>query len=147
MLKHIKIILFVLILLTGRAFAADIPVRITPAEIVSTHNSSKLSEGDYLKFKVKEDAGFLKKGDILTGSVTSIKENGFSVEEAQILIENFKYKNTPLKGYVFIKGNEYKELNDFLDRTLFIALFFNLYRGGEIKVKPGEAEYILYLEN
>ncbi len=144
--KKIFIIAIALLSFTGISYASDIPVKVTPNSIITTASrKSSIMEGDSVDFRVLEDAGYLKKGDIITGLVTNIEDNGFNGKAAEILIENFQFKNKKLKGYVYLKGSSHKKLAEFTEYNLSEAPSF--IRGGEVIARPDECDFILYLEN
>lgn len=146
MLKKISIIAMTLLTFTGISYASDIPVKVTPNSIITTASrKSSIMEGDSVDFRVLEDAGYLKKGDIITGLVTNIEDNGFNGKAAEILIENFQFKNKKLKGYIYLKGSSHKKLAEFTEYNLSEAPSF--IRGGEVIARPDECDFILYLEN
>lgn len=146
MLKKISIIAMTLLTFTGISYASDIPVKVTPNSIITTASrKSSIMEGDFVDFRVLEDAGYLKKGDIITGLVTNIEDNGFNGKAAEILIENFQFKNKKLKGYIYLKGSSHKKLAEFTEYNLSEAPSF--IRGGEVIARPDECDFILYLEN
>lgn len=131
--------------LTGCVFAEEIPFKVTPAQVITTSKKSALNEGDTIKFKVTEPAGYLKKGDIITGVVTSIEQNGFAGAEAKVLIEDFKFENKNIGGFISLLGNQHGGLKEFAN--LLFYMFTKYVRGGEVIVNPEECDYILYLEN
>lgn len=143
-----KIIISTIILLSfaNTTFAKDILIKVTPEKTISTSKKFSLQEGDYVNFKVIEDTSLLKKGELVTGLVTSIEDNGFSGKEAQVLIENFKYNNKPLKGEIYLHGSVHKKMNEFVDRTFNDLAVFMFIRGGEVIAKPDEQYFILYAE-
>ncbi len=144
--KKIFIIAMTLLIFTGISYASDIPVKVTPNSIITTASrKSSIMEGDSVDFRVLEDAGYLKKGDIINGLVTNIEDNGFNGKAAEILIENFHYKNKKLKGYIYLKGSSHKKLAEFTEYNLSEAPSF--IRGGEVIARPDECDFILYLEN
>ncbi len=146
MIKKIFIIAMISLALAGISYASDIPVKVTPDTIITTASrKSSVMEGDSADFRVLEDAGYLKKGDIVTGLVTKIEDNGFNGKSAEVLIENFRYQNKKLKGYIYLKGSSHKKLAEFTEYNLSEAPAF--IRGGEVIARPDECDFILYLEN
>lgn len=123
------------------AFAQNLTIKVTPAELITTTRKNSLSEGDYVNFKVVEGAGHFQKDSIVTGIVTSIDDNGFAGKEAQVLIENFKCGDEPLYGEIYLHGNVHQKLNEFVDNSF--SSFPIFMRGGEVIAKPGEQEFLL----
>lgn len=144
----IKIIILLIIFLSfaNTTLAKDIIINVTPEKTISTSKKYSLQEGDYVNFKVIEDTTLLKKGELITGVVSSIEDNGFSGKEAQVLIENFKYNDEPIKGEIYLHGSVHRKMNEFVDRTFNDFFIFMFIRGGEVIVKPDEQYFILYAE-
>ena len=144
--KKIFIIAMTLLTFTGISYAGDIPVKVTPNSVITTASKKgSVSEGDYVNFRVIEDTGYLKKDDLITGMVTKIEDNGFNGKSAEVLIENFHFKNKKIKGYIYLKGSSHKKLAEFTEYNLSEAPSF--IRGGEVIARPDECDFILYLEN
>jgi len=143
-----RIILLVAFLLTiNCAYSKEIPIKIRPEHKITTSNVNIL-EGDSADFIISEDVFvnskvFIKKGQKVTGVITSIENNDYFVKPATIYIENFKTintSNTPikLKGIVYKTGSEHPKFTE-----LFI---FDLLRGGEVQIKPEKDEFIMHIE-
>ena len=87
----IKQLIIICVLFTGlSSFAEEVPVTITPLEKISTADKN-LHEGDTVEFKDT------KTGEIITGIIKELTPNGFAGEQAALLINNFKYKNSSKK--------------------------------------------------
>ena len=104
-----KILLLMLLLIGGSAFASEqIPIRIVPAERISTvHDEIQL--GDDIMFKVQNDVYrndkliFAKDTPVL-GTVDKIEDNGWANDNAEIQLETFKVRNSK-NEIVTIKSN------------------------------------------
>lgn len=129
--------------------AKEIAVNVTPAVKLTTANM-KLMPGDKAEFLVTEDVKinpvtYLKKGDKVTGIVTSREENGFLGQDASICIENLYITNSSgkrvkLKGIVYKKGRSHDVINGFLEPFIVII------RGGEVQLEPNKDIFTVYTE-
>lgn len=129
------------LLLTGLScIAEEIPVTITPLEKISTADKN-LHEGDTVEFKD------IKTGEIITGIIKELIPNGFAGEQAALLINNFKYKNSSkkLNGEVFIKGGEHKKYQDMAEAGF--APVIGIIRGGEVILKPNKSEITVFFSD
>ena len=142
-----KILLLMLLLIGGSAFASEqIPIRIVPAERISTvHDEIQL--GDDIMFKVQNDVYrndkliFAKDTPVL-GTVDKIEDNGWANDNAEIQLETFKVRNSKneivtIKSNVKIDGFELLKT-----KQKRFAQFFNyigvIFRGKEIDIKYPE---------
>ena len=139
-MRNFSILLICLIFTVGVVTAKEIVVEITPVSEITTCRD-EIQEGDYVKFKVVKDACPLKKGDIVTGMITSIEDNGPFGKAASILIENLMVGNIKLKGNVYADGEpkKYKDLYENCSRGV-------LSRGHEVHIKPDRDVFIIYME-
>ena len=152
-----KILLLMLLLIGGSAFASEqIPIRIVPAERISTvHDEIQL--GDNIMFKTKDDVYYnnkliFAKDTPVFGIVDKIEDNGWAHDNAEILLEKFKLKNTKqevvtINSQVKINGFELLKI-----KQKRFAQFFNyigvVFRGKEIDVRyPDETpEFTIWYE-
>lgn len=137
----IKQLIIICVLFTGlSSFAEEVPVTITPLEKISTADKN-LHEGDTVEFKDT------KTGEIITGIIKELTPNGFAGEQAALLINNFKYKNSSkkLNGEVFVKGGEHKKYQDMAD--IGIAPVIGIIRGGEVILKPNKSEITVFFSD
>ena len=145
MLKKILLLMFLLV--GCSVFASEqIPVRIVPAESISTvHDEIQL--GDNIMFKIQKDVYhndklvFSKDTPVL-GTVDKIEDNGWANDNAEILLERFKLRNSKneivtIKSNVKIDGFELLKT-----KQKRFAQFFNyigvIFRGKEIDIKYPE---------
>ncbi len=141
----IKKILILMLLIVGSSVLASeqIPVRIVPAEPISTvHDEVQL--GDNIMFKVQNDVFFndkliFAKDALVFGTVDKIEDNGWANDNAEIRLEKFKLRNVKneivtIKSSVKIDGFELLKTKE--NR---FAQFFNyigvIFRGKEIDIK------------
>ncbi len=137
----IKRLILTSILLTGlSSIAEEVPVTITPVEKISTANKN-LHEGDYVDFKD------VKSGEIVTGLIKELNPNGFAGEQASILINNFQYKQSGkrLNGEIYVKGGEHAKYQELANNGIAPATY--LIRGGEVILKPGKTELVVFFSN
>ena len=141
----IKKILILMLLIVGSSVLASeqIPVRIVPAEPISTvHDEVQL--GDNIMFQVQNDVYFsdkliFAKDALVFGTVDKIEDNGWANDNAEIRLEKFKLRNVKneivtIKSSVKIDGFELLKTKE--NR---FAQFFNyigvIFRGKEIDIK------------
>ncbi len=138
----IKKLILICILMAGiSSVAEEIPVTITPVQKISTADKT-LMEGDTLEFRD------INTDEIITGVVKELTPNGFAGEQAALLIDNFKYKNSDkiLNGNVYIKGSEHKKHQEFANNTSFGATSAFI-RGGEVTLKPEKTKLIVFFND
>ena len=140
-----KKILILMLLIVGSSVLASeqIPVRIVPAEPISTvHDEVQL--GDNIMFKVQNDVYIndkliFTKDALVFGTVDKIEDNGWANDNAEIRVEKFKLRNAKneivtIKSSVKIDGFELLKTKE--NR---FAQFFNyigvVFRGKEIDIK------------
>ena len=140
-----KKILILMLLIVGSSVLASeqIPVRIVPAEPISTvHDEVQL--GDNIMFKVQNDVYLndkliFTKDALVFGTVDKIEDNGWANDNAEIRVEKFKLRNAKneivtIKSSVKIDGFELLKTKE--NR---LAQFFNyigvIFRGKEIDIK------------
>lgn len=149
MLKNIfTVCLFISTLQIAKA--NEIPVNIKPAAKITTSNVN-LQEGDGVNFIVEDDVYvnsklYLKKNKPVSGTITSIDENGYLYKPATLYIDNFVTENadekpTKLKGIIYKKGNDHAII------TQFIPLPLIWLRGGEVQIKPKKDVFTLVLDD
>ena len=147
-MKRFCLILIIFGLLSQASYAKDLEVQIKPISKITTSNVS-LKEGDNVDFFVANDVYlnsklYLKSGEKVEGTITSLKNNSFSCEDASLYIENFVAndidgKRTKLKGIIYKKGNDHWMI------TQFIPIFYVFIRGGEVQIEPSKDTFTLYL--
>lgn len=140
-----KKILILMLLIVGSSVLASeqIPLRIVPAEPISTvHDEVQL--GDNIMFKVQNDVYLndkliFTKDALVFGTVDKIEDNGWANDNAEIRVEKFKLRNAKneivtIKSSVKIDGFELLKTKE--NR---FAQFFNyigvIFRGKEIDIK------------
>ncbi len=139
-----KILILMLLIVGSSVFASEqIPVRIVPAEPISTvHDEVQL--GDNIMFKVQNDVYLndkliFTKDALVFGAVDKIEDNGWANDNAEIRVEKFKLRNAKneivtIKSSVKIDGFELLKTKE--NR---LAQFFNyigvIFRGKEIDIK------------
>ena len=139
-----KILLLMLLLIGSSAFASEqIPIRIVPAERISTvHDEIQL--GDNIMFKIQKDVYhndklIFAKDTLVLGTVDKVEDNGWANDNAEIQLETFKVRNSKneiitIKSNVKIDGFELLKT-----KQKRFAQFFNyigvIVRGKEIDIK------------
>lgn len=136
MLKKLFILIAILTLNINNVFAGEILLKVSPVEIFTTCKEN-VFEGGTVKFKVVEDNGYIKKDEILTGTILKYKPNGFNGEQANIEIGNFKKENgSRINGSLYFSGNMHQTYQEYVNGLSSDFLALPLIRGGEIKIKP-----------
>ena len=151
-MKKIIFILCLLIFSTQTAFAEKIPVKITPIQIISTHND-EIEVGDWIKFKVLNDVYcndniYINKDTVVTGIVDSVHENGIIADNAEIVFKKFLLRNAKNDlitiNYTLILNRDNVVCYSLGDKLAkYIGVIF---KGNEIKVKPEATTYNLFLD-
>lgn len=149
MIKRLLLVLILLLSISGFTCAKDIPVKIETLSKISTSNIN-MHEGDNINFVIANDVYvgsklYLKKGEEVTGVITSLVDNGFTCQEASIYAEQFRVKNIngetiKLKGIIYHKGRNHWMLTQFLPGVSV------LIRGGEAQIIPEKDSFTLYLD-
>lgn len=148
-MKKFFCLLICLICILQAALAEEVAVKISPAVKLTTADINFMP-GDKVNFFVTEDVKlnsttYLKKGDKVSGVVTSREENGFLGQVATMYIENLYAINSDgkrlkLKGIVYKKGTCHDVVNGFLEP------FIVLIRGGEVQMEPNKDVFTVYTE-
>lgn len=148
MLKKISLLVFFLFL-NQSVIAKDIPVKIIPANKITT-STANIQEGDSVNFLTADDifinsSVYIKKGTPVKGTITSIEDNDYLYVPATLYAENFVTKNVDGK-LVKLSGIVYKAGNNHWELTQFIPIPFVYLRGGEVQIKPKKDTFILLLK-
>ncbi len=146
--KKIALLLAVFLIFTQRTLAVEYLVKVKPTNKITTSDAN-LKAGDVVEFATMEEVSTLhfqfKKGQKVTGVITSLEPNDFGAQPAKIFIESFKTKDSnnnntfKLKGVVYKKGKDY---HSFTDNIMFYPL-----KGGEVKITPEKDTFRLYVED
>lgn len=151
-MKKIILILCILVFSAQIANAEKLPIKITPAQVISTHHN-EIEVGDWIKFKVVNDVYYnekiyINKDTVVTGVVDSIHDNGIIADNAEIVFKQFSLRNVNNK---LIKINYTLTLNR--DNADCYGLGYKIkkyigfvFKGNEIYVKPETTTYNLFLE-
>ena len=138
----IKKLILIVMLMTGiSSIAEEIPVVITPLQKISTADKT-LMEGDTLEFID------INTNEIITGIVKELTPNGFEGQQAALLIDNFKYKNSDkfLNGNIYVKGGEHKKHQEFANNVSFGTTTIFI-RGGEVILKPDKTKLVVFFSD
>lgn len=149
-----KNILFILLffMLTIPVFAEKIPVKIAPAQIIST-NHDEVEVGDWIKFEAMNDVYvggnlFIKKHSPIYGFVDFIHPNGWANDKAEICINKFYLKDTNNKKYEI---NSHLKIETVLgskplSKDLFNYYVLGTFRGSEIYIEPNTKIFNIFIE-
>lgn len=144
-MKNFLLILTMILLGTNAVFAEKIPLKITPAQDISTAYD-EVEVFDPIKFKVIKDVYYknkvlIAKDTFVIGIVDFVSENGWMCDNAQLQFKNFKTKDTNnniinLESPITLDG--FKLIETKANRK---AQFFNyigvVVRGKEVDIKNG----------
>jgi len=155
-----KSLLLILVLLCSfqTAFAEKIPIRITPAQIIST-KQDEIEMGDWVSFDVVNnvyvnDKLYISKGTPIYGFVDFFHPNGWAADSADIKFKTFKTLDT--KGNkitidypLTINGNSKKanDIKQYLSWQYAISGLLILVRGSEIYIEPDKELFNLFIEH
>lgn len=151
-MKKVVLILCLLVFSAQIANAEKLPVKITPAQVISTHHD-ETEVGDWIKFKVVNDIYYneklyINKDTIVTGIVDSVHDNGIVADNAEIIFKTFMLRDVNNK---LIKINYTLTLNR--DNAVCYGLGYKIkkyivfvFKGNEIYLKPETATYNIFLE-
>lgn len=152
MIKKIIFLSLLIFLFSQSAFAAKIPMKISPIQLISTEHD-EVEIGDWVKFTVVNDIYvdnklYIPKNSYLFGIVDFIHPNGWMGDSAQITFKEFYTKDT-LNNKVTIYSplvidGMIKEINDY--KQFLKALGSCLTRGREIYIEPDEKVYNIFIE-
>jgi len=150
MLKKIFVTFFIFLCFNNSVFSKEIPVKVVPDSEITTSNGN-LQEGDNINLVTAEDIYvdsklYIKKGENVSGVITSLVNNDFTCQSASIYAEQFKVKNVDGKT-IKLNGIVYKNGRNHSYITQFMPDFFQLIRGGEAKIVPQKDSFTLYLED
>lgn len=135
-----------------------IPIKLNITETISTKKGD-ISDGQEIKFKVKENVFynnqlFIKKGTIVTAKVETTIERGMNGLPATIIIDNFTIKNIPqekLKCTIIYKGHNRAyyvfPIKWVLTPTIIGGYLANFLLGGHAILKPKKTITIYYYPN
>jgi len=128
-----------------KANADEVSLTVTPVKLISSATRQDIHEGDEFEFKIVEDSGQFKKGDILTGTIMMYDPNGFQGKSAKATIGNFRTSTgKSIKGEIYVSGNEHAMFQE--SSNLVFSSLFMYVRGGEIIVKPDKDTLTFFTE-
>lgn len=151
-MKKLFLILCLLIFSAQVANAEKLPIKITPAQVIST-NHDEIEVGDWIKFKVVNDVYYkeniyISKNTIVTGIVDSVHENGIIADNAEIVFKQFALRDVNNKlvkiNYTLILTRDNAECYGFGYKIKKYIGF--IFKGNEIYIKPETTTYNLFLE-
>lgn len=141
---------------TKGEYKEEVAIPIKPAEKISTCYD-ELETGDKIKFTAVKDIYkngkiLIKKNSPLLGTIDYINDNGWSYDNAQIDIKEFKVRDIngrilAINSPISINGFEILKY-----KNNRIAQFFNycgvIFRGKEIEISPetDNIEYVIWLK-
>ena len=146
------LLLFFFILISSQCvFAEKIPVKITPAQIISTHND-EIQVGDWIKFKIANDIYandkvYLKKGTPIYGFVDFFHPNGWLRDSAEIKFEKFKTIDSSNQKieilYPFVMNEKLVKSQDI--KQICAQAVVTIIRGHELYVEPETQTYNIFI--
>lgn len=157
-MKKILFILISFLYAFSPAYAEKIPVKITPAQLISTHHD-EIQVGDWIHFETVNDVYlddklYIKKDTKIVGVVDYAHENGWMADSADITIKNFKTldvndKKIDIYSPIEIKGGNFMETDarDTVTYATYVVTWLAFFvRGAEINIEPDTRTYNLFIE-
>ena len=144
-MKRLFLILSLILLSSNAVFAEKLPIKIAPAENISTAYD-QIELGDYLKFKVVNDVYynnqiFIKKDTPILVKVDFLSDNGWVSDNAEIDSQHFITKDATGKKIAFESNLSINGFELLKTKGNRFAQFFNyigsIARGKEIDIKYG----------
>lgn len=137
----ISLVLILLSILAMPSYAEKIPVKIEPAQVISTHQD-QIEVGDKIKFKIAKDVKlnnkiYLKAGTNIYAVVDFVHNNGWAGDSAEVKFNKFITQNINgekiiIEYPISIKGCHEKAN---IIRTCLSDISI-LIRGAEIHIEP-----------
>lgn len=150
MKKMIIMALLTFALMPQAAFAEKTPVRIAPAQIISTHHD-EVEVGDWIKFSTVNDVYvneklYIKKDTPILGAVDFFQPNGWAGDNAEIKFKKFvttdvSGKKVNIVSPVEIKGNA--KANDIKQYVAWVLS--TIIRGSEIYIEPDTKSFNIFI--
>ena len=150
-----KFFLLGLILFMGVFSAANaekMPIRLTPAQIISTtHDEAQI--GDWIDFRVVNDVYvgnkiLIKKGTPVVGVIDFVHENGFVRDDAEVDLKRFILQDDNSQklefNYPFIITQKLVTKNNIKKETK--RAIFASFRGSEIYIEPDTIMFTIFIE-
>lgn len=150
-MKKILLIIFCILVLAPVANAEKLPIKITPAQVITT-NADEIEVGDWIKFKTVNDVFYknkllIKKDTPIVGVVDHVHENGLVADNAEIIFQTFYVRNVeknlikfnyPL--YIGRRNSVCKTFGDKIEKYFLV-----IFKGNEVDVQPESTVYNLFL--
>ncbi len=138
-----RILLTLILLDFGTAYAGEVLVTVTPVEKFTTLHNKNIYEGDVVRFKVLESTKTLKKDDIIISTILTYEPNGFFSQPANVVLGNFRTQNgTAIKGKLYLGGSEHRNLEEYTKNGSAPGII----RGGEIRLIPNSTTLSFFTE-
>lgn len=160
MSKKFLIALFLFSFINLPVFAEKIPVKITPAQIISTHHD-EVEVGDRISFKIKKDVIandkiYISKDTPIYGAVDFLHNNGWGGDSADITFKTFYTKDVNGNKIAILYPLEINGNSELTNKTRDITIveiaaftgvyFGHIFRGAEIYIEPDTSVYNLFIE-
>ena len=150
-MKKLFISLICLLIFAPIANAEKLAIKITPTQIISTHNN-EVEVGDWIKFKTVNDVFYknkllIKKDTPIVGVVDHVHENGLVADNAEIIFQTFYVRNVEKNlikfNYPLYIGRRNSVCKTFGDKVK--KYFLVIFKGNEVDVQPESTVYNLFL--
>lgn len=151
MLRFLLVFVFIFGI-TQIAIAEKIPVKISPAQIIST-NHDEVEIGDWINFENAHDIYvdgklYIKKNTPVYGFVDFVHPNGWANDKAEIYINKFYFKDLNNKKCEINSPLRIQTVPDAKPhiKELFTYYILGSFRGSEIFIEPDTKVYNIFIE-
>lgn len=152
MIRKVLFLILLSMLQILPACAEKIPVKICPAQIIST-NHDEVETGDRINFETAHDIYvdgnlYIKKDTQIFGSVGLVHPNGWGNDKAEIYINKFYFNNLNNKQCEIDSPLRIQTVPDAHPKVkdLFAYYVLGMFRGSEIYVEPDTKTYNIFIE-
>ncbi len=151
-MKKIIVLFLILFAPFSTVYAEKVPVRFSPAQIISTEHD-EVQLGDWIEFKIVNDVYldgkiYLKKGTLIIGVVDFVHENGWVKDKAEISFKTFYTKDVNGKkieiNYPLVLTQKLLVKNNI--KKLALQEIESLIRGQEICIEPDTVSFNIFIE-
>jgi len=154
MKKKIFFSLLIITLISAPVFAEKIPVKLEPAQIISTKHD-EIEVGDPISFKIMNDVYvgdkiYIQKGTSVKGIVDFVHNNGWAGDSAEIKLNRFITKNANGEkisiDYPINLTEQANAINCTKQYSANILSLLMIIRGSELYIEPDTTYFNLFIE-
>lgn len=147
----VSLILILFVSMFQSASAEKFPVRISPTQVISTHND-ETQIGDWIPFEIVNDVYlndklYLKKGTRVLGFVDFFHPNGWAGDSAELVFKSFETTDVSNRkitiNYPLILNGNSTRTNGV--KQYLSWEFFCFIRGSEVYIEPDSKIFNIFL--